>query len=46
MLKYNKMRKEHNPLFSDLKHKVENIKDSHGLKFYEVNGRMRLRNEI
>ena len=46
MLKYNKMRKEHNPLYSDLKYKIENIEDKDGLKFYDVNGRMRLRNEV
>ena len=46
MLKYNKMRKEHNPLYSKTKHEVDNIQDKHGLKLYEVNGRMRLRNEL
>ena len=46
MLKYNKMRKEHNPLYSDLKYKIDNIEDKSGLKFYDVNGRMRLRNEL
>jgi len=45
MLKYNKMRKEHNPLYSKTKYEVEDIQDKHGLKLYEVNGRMRLRNE-
>jgi hypothetical protein len=46
MLKYNKMRKEHNPLYSDLKYKVDNIEEKDGLTFYEVNDRYRLRNEI
>ena len=46
MLKYNKMRKEHNPLFSKVKYEVESIQEKHGLKLYEVNGRMRLRNEL
>ena len=46
LLKYNKMRKEHNHLYSDMKYEVEKIEEKHGLKFYEVNGRMRLRNEL
>ena len=46
MLKYNKFRKESNPLYSDLKYKIDNIEDKDGLTFYDVNGRMRLRNEL
>ena len=46
MLKYNKMRKEHNPLYSDMKYKIEKIEEKNGLTFYYVNGRMRLRNEL
>ena len=46
MLKYSKMRKEHHPLYSKTKYEVENIQDKHGLKLYEVNGRMRLRHEL
>ena len=46
MLKYNKMRKEHNPLYSDMKYEIESIEEKHGLKFYKVNGRARLRNEL
>ena len=31
MLKYNKMRKEHNPLYSNVKYEVESIQEKHGL---------------
>ena len=46
MLKYNKMRREHNPLDSKTNYEVENIQEKHGLNLYEVHGRMRLRNEL
>ena len=46
MLKYDKFRKEHNPLYSDLKYEVEGIVEKQGLKFYLVNSRLRLRNEL
>ena len=46
MLKYNKMKKEHDPLYSDTKYEIVKIEEKHGLKFYYVNGRPRLRNEI
>ena len=46
MLIYNKMKKEHNPNFSDMKYEIENIVEKHGFKFYHVNGRDRLRNEL
>ena len=46
MLKYNKTRKEHSPLYSKTKYEVETIQEKHGLALYEVNGRMRLRNEL
>ena len=46
LLKYNKMKKEHNPLYSDMKYEIESIEEKHGLKFYMVNGRKRLRNEL
>ena len=46
MLKYNKMKKEHNPLYSDMKYEIEKIEEKNGLTFYYVNGRPRLRNEI
>ena len=46
MLKYNKMRKEHNPLYSDMKYEIEKIEEKNGLTFYYVNERMRLRNEL
>ena len=46
MLKYNKTRMEHNPLYSKTKYEVENIQEKHGSRLYEVNGRMRLRNEL
>ena len=38
MFKYNKMRKEHDPLNSKTKYEVEDIQDKRGLKLYEVNG--------
>ena len=40
------MRKEHNPLYSDMKYKIEKIEEKNGLELYYVNGRMRLRNEL
>ena len=46
MLKYSKGKKEHNPLYSDTKYEIESIEEKHGLKFYKVNGRARLRNEL
>ena len=46
ILKYNKMKKEHEPLYSDMKYKIEKIDEKKGLPFYYVNGRMRLRNEL
>ena len=46
MLKYNKMKKEHDPLSSDMKYEIEKIEEKNGLTFYYVNGRPRLRNEI
>ena len=46
MLKYSKGKKEHNPLYSDMKYKIEKIEEKNGLTFYTVNGRPRLRNEI
>jgi len=46
MLKYNKMKKEHDPLYSDMKYEIEKIEEKNGLTFYYVNGRMRLRNEL
>ena len=46
MLRYNKFRKEHNPLYSDTKHEIEKIEQKHGLNVYIVNGRERLRNEL
>ena len=46
LLKYDKFHKEHMPKFSDNKYEVEKIEEVKGLKFYIVNGRPRLRNEI
>ncbi len=46
MLKYDTFRKEHNPLYSDLKYEIEKIEEKHGLQLYAVNGRCRLRNEL
>ena len=46
MLKYSKGKKEHNPLYSDMKYKIEKIEEKNGLTFYNVNGRPHLRNEI
>ena len=46
MLKYNKFRKEHQERFSDLKYEVEKIEEKNGFKFYTVNGKQRLRNEL
>ena len=46
MLKYSKGKKEHNPLYSDMKYKIEKIEEKNSLKLYYVNGRPRLRNEI
>jgi len=46
MLKYNKMKKEHDPLYSDTKYEIEKIEEKKGLTFFFVNGRMRLRNEL
>ena len=40
------MKKEHDPLYSDMKYEIEKIEEKNGLTFYYVNGRMRLRNEI
>ena len=39
MLKYDKIHKEHNPTYSDLKYEIEKIEPKHGLKLYTVNGR-------
>ena len=46
MFKYDKFRKEHNPIFSDLRYEIEKIEEKHGLKIYMVNGWYRLRNEL
>ena len=46
MLKYSKGKKEHDPTYSDTKYAIEKIVEKQGLKFYHVNGRDRLRNEI
>lgn len=46
LLKYNKFKKEHQPMYSDLKYDVEKIEERHGLKFYFVNGKQRLRSEL
>jgi len=46
MVKYNKMKKEHEPSYSDMKYEVEKIDEKQGLKFYYVNGRPRVRNLI
>jgi len=46
MLRYNKFRKEHNPLYSDSKYEIEKIEQKHGLNMYIVNGRPRLKNEL
>ena len=46
MLRYSKGKKEHNPLYSDMKYEIEKIEERQGLKFYTVDGRARLRNEI
>ena len=46
MLKYSKGKKEHNPLYSDMKYEIEKIEEKNNLKFYYVNARMRLRNEL
>ena len=46
MLKYSKFRKERNPLYSDMKYEIEKIEEKHGLKFYTVNGRERMKNEL
>ena len=43
MLKYNKMKKEHDPLYSDTKYEIEKIEEKNGLTFYYVNGSMRLK---
>ena len=40
------MKKEHNPLYSDMKYEIEKIEEKHGVQFYHVNGRARLRNEL
>ena len=45
-LKYNKMKKEHDPLYSDMKYEIEKLEEKNGLTFYYVNGRPRLRNEL
>ena len=46
MLKYSKFRKERNPLYSDMKYEIEKVEEKHGLKFYTVNGRERMKNEL
>ena len=40
------MKKEHDPLYSDMKYEIEKIEEKNRLTFYYVNGRMRLRNEL
>ena len=30
LLKYDKFKKEHNPMYSDLKYEIENIEEKHG----------------
>ena len=46
MIKYSKFRKERDPLFSDKKYEIEKIEEKGNSKFYTVNGKERLRNEL